>query len=146
MYIFGHISVKQRQLPDQQVDSGLWVVQLCKNNSGLNSPSAWHLTNSHHIASTHFPSNFSHFGHHFVSISAAILFSLVRYNKNMLMQVWKGYIMALVIYQWIFMANISFFHKFDNLAAILNILANFSQTQPEMHVYLNFYIHTHHKD
>ena len=23
MYIFGHISVKQRQLPDQQVDPGL---------------------------------------------------------------------------------------------------------------------------
>ena len=44
------------------------------------------------------------------------------------------------------MANISFFHKFDNLAAILNILAYFSQTQPEMHVYLNFYVRTHHKD
>ena len=44
------------------------------------------------------------------------------------------------------MANISFFHKFDNLAAILNILAYSSQTQPEMHVYLNFYVHTHHKD
>ena len=23
MYIFGHISIKQRKLPDQQVDSGL---------------------------------------------------------------------------------------------------------------------------
>ena len=44
------------------------------------------------------------------------------------------------------MANISFFHKFDNLAAILNILAYFSQTQPEMHVYLNLYVPTHHKD
>ena len=37
-----------------------------------------------------------------------------------------------------FIANIAFFHKFDNFAAILNILAYFSQTQPEMHVYLNF--------
>ena len=45
-----------------------------------------------------------------------------------------------------FMANISFFHKFDNLAEILNILAHFSQTHPEMHVYLNFYVRTHHKD
>ena len=45
-----------------------------------------------------------------------------------------------------FMANKSFFHKFDNLAAILNILAYFSKTQPEMHVYLNFYVHTDHKD
>ena len=46
-----------------------------------------------------------------------------------------------------FMANISsFFHKFDNLAVILNILAYFSQTQPEIHVYLNFYVRTHHKD
>ena len=62
------------------------------------------------------------------------------------MQVWQGYIMASVIYQWMFMANISSFHKFDNLAAILNILAYFSQTQPEMHVHLNFYVHTHHKD
>ena len=44
------------------------------------------------------------------------------------------------------MVNISFFHKFDNLAAILNVLAYFSQTQPEMHVYLNFYVRTHHKD
>ena len=34
-----------------------------------------------------------------------------RYNKNILMQVRQGYIMASVIYQWIFMANISFFHK-----------------------------------
>ena len=39
MYIFGNISVKQRQLPDQQADSGLRVVQLCENISGLNSPS-----------------------------------------------------------------------------------------------------------
>ena len=45
-----------------------------------------------------------------------------------------------------FKANISFFHKFDNLAAILNILAYFRQTQPEMHVYLNCYVHTHHMD
>ena len=45
-----------------------------------------------------------------------------------------------------FMANISFFHKFNNLVAILNILAYFYQTQPEMHVYLNFYVRTHHKD
>ena len=45
-----------------------------------------------------------------------------------------------------FMANISFFHKFDNLAAILNRLAYFNQTQQEMHVYLNFYVRTHHKD
>ena len=45
-----------------------------------------------------------------------------------------------------FMANISFFHKFDNVAVILNILAYFSQTQPEMHVYLIFYARTHHKD
>ena len=45
-----------------------------------------------------------------------------------------------------FMANISYFHKFDNLAAILNILAYFRQTQPEMHVYLNFYVRTHNKD
>ena len=62
------------------------------------------------------------------------------------MQVWQGYIMASIIYQWMFMANISFFHKFENLAAILNILAYFSQTQPEMHVYLNFHVRTHHKD
>ena len=33
MYTFGHISVKQLQLPDQQVDSGPWIVQLCENNS-----------------------------------------------------------------------------------------------------------------
>ena len=45
-----------------------------------------------------------------------------------------------------FMANILFFHKFDNLAAILNILAYLGQTQPEMLVFLNFYVHTHHKD
>ena len=38
MYIFGHISVKQRQLPDQQVDYGLWVVQLCDSISGLIFP------------------------------------------------------------------------------------------------------------
>ena len=62
------------------------------------------------------------------------------------MQVWQEYIMASVIYQWMFKANISFFHKFDNLAAILNILAYFSQTQPVIHVYLNLYVHTHHKD
>ena len=37
IYTFGHISVKQRQLSDQQVDSGPWIVQLCENNSGLNS-------------------------------------------------------------------------------------------------------------
>ena len=43
MYIFGHISVKQGVLPDLQVDSGPWVVQLSENNSGLNLPSAWHL-------------------------------------------------------------------------------------------------------
>ena len=42
------------------------------------------------------------------------------------MQVLQGYIMASVIYQWMFMANISFFHKFGNLAAILNISAYFS--------------------
>ena len=36
MYIFSHMLVEQRQLPDQQVDSGSWVAQLCKNNSGLN--------------------------------------------------------------------------------------------------------------
>ena len=54
--------------------------------------------------------------------------------------------MASVIYQLIFMANISFFHKFDDLAAILNILAYFSRPQPEMHVYLNCYARTHHKD
>ena len=35
MYIFGHISVKQRLLPDQQLDFVTCVVQLCKNNSGL---------------------------------------------------------------------------------------------------------------
>ena len=45
-----------------------------------------------------------------------------------------------------FMSNISLFHKFYNLAAILNTLAHFSQTQPEMHIYLNFYVRTHHKD
>ena len=44
-----------------------------------------------------------------------------------------------------FIANISFFHKFDNLAAILNLLAYFTKTQPEMHVYLDFYVCTHHK-
>ena len=33
MYIFSQISIKQRQLLDQQVDSGPLVVQLCKNNS-----------------------------------------------------------------------------------------------------------------
>ena len=54
--------------------------------------------------------------------------------------------MASVIYQRMFMANISFFQKIDNLAAILNLLAYFSQTQPEMHVYLIFYVCTHHKD
>ena len=64
----------------------------------------------------------------------------------MVMQVLQGYIMASVIYQRMFMSNISFFHKFDNLAAILNILAYFSQTQPEMHVYPDFYVRTHHKD
>ena len=37
MYIFGYISVKQRQLPDPQVDSGPCVVQLCENKSGLNT-------------------------------------------------------------------------------------------------------------
>ena len=47
MYIFGQISVKQGQLSDQQVDSGPWVVQLCENNSGLNSPAVWRLTPSH---------------------------------------------------------------------------------------------------
>ena len=36
--------------------------------------------------------------------------------------------------------------KSDNLAAILNKLAYFSQAQPEMHVYLKFYVFTHHKD
>ena len=54
--------------------------------------------------------------------------------------------MASVIYQCMFMANTSFFHLFDNLAAILKILAYSSQTHPEMHVYLHFYVHTHHKD
>ena len=44
------------------------------------------------------------------------------------------------------MANISFFLKFDNLAALLNILAYFRQTHPEMGVFLNFYVHTHHMD
>ena len=39
MYNFSHISVKQRQLPDQQVDSGPYIVQLCENDSGLNSHS-----------------------------------------------------------------------------------------------------------
>ena len=43
MYTFDHISVKQRQLPDQQVDS----VQLCEYNSDLNSYSGLHLTPSH---------------------------------------------------------------------------------------------------
>ena len=33
--------------------------------------------------------------------------------------------MVSVIYQLMFMANISFFHKFDNLVAILNIFADF---------------------
>ena len=47
MYTFNHISVKQRQLPDRQVDSGSWIVQLCEHNSGLNSHSGWHLTSSH---------------------------------------------------------------------------------------------------
>ena len=47
MEILGHISVKQRLLPDQQVDSGPWIVQLCGNDSGLNSHSGWHLTPSH---------------------------------------------------------------------------------------------------
>ena len=51
-----------------------------------------------------------------------------------------------VIFQSTFMANISFLHKFDNLAAILNILAYFSQTHPEMHVYLIFYVRANHKD
>ena len=46
MYTFGHISVKQLQWP-VQVDSGPWIVQLCENNSGLNSHSGWHLTPSH---------------------------------------------------------------------------------------------------
>ena len=39
MYTFGHISVKQWQLLDQQVDSGPCIVQLCENDSGLNSHS-----------------------------------------------------------------------------------------------------------
>ena len=47
MYTFGHISVKQLQLPEKQVDSGPWIVQLCENNSGLNSHSGLHLTPSH---------------------------------------------------------------------------------------------------
>ena len=38
------------------------------------------------------------------------------------------------------------FHQYDYMAAILNILAYFSQTKPEMHLYLNFNAHTHHKD
>ena len=46
MYTFDHISEKQRQRPDQQVDSGPWIVRLCENNSGLNSPSGWHSTPS----------------------------------------------------------------------------------------------------
>ena len=54
--------------------------------------------------------------------------------------------MASVIYQGMFIANISFFYKFDNLAAILNIIAYYIQAQPEMHVYLNFYVRTHHKE
>ena len=36
MPIFCHISVKQRQLPNQQDDSGLGVIQLFENNSGIN--------------------------------------------------------------------------------------------------------------
>ena len=36
--------------------------------------------------------------------------------------------------------------QFDNLAAVLNILVHFSQTQPEMHVYMNFHVRTHHND
>ena len=47
MYIFGHISVKQRHLPDQQVDSGPCIVQLCENDSRLNPHSGWHITLSH---------------------------------------------------------------------------------------------------
>ena len=42
-----------------------------------------------------------------------------------------------------FMANVSFFHKFDHLAAILNILAYFTQTHPDMHADLNLYVPTH---
>ena len=42
MYTFGHISEKQRQLPDQQVDSGPLIVQQCGNSSGLNAHSGWH--------------------------------------------------------------------------------------------------------
>ena len=53
MYNFGHISVKQRQLLDQQVDSGPWIVQLCENDSGLNSHSGWHLTPSHVWSTPH---------------------------------------------------------------------------------------------
>ena len=45
------------------------------------------------------------------------------------------------------MANVSFFPKFANFPAILNILAYFRQTHPEMRVYPIFYVHkTHHKD
>ena len=44
---FDHISVKQRQSPDQQVDSGPRGVQLCENNSNLNSSSGWHFKFSH---------------------------------------------------------------------------------------------------
>ena len=47
MYILGDISLKQQQLPDQQVDSDPWVVHLCENDSGLTFPSGWHLTPSH---------------------------------------------------------------------------------------------------
>ena len=54
------------------------------------------------------------------------------------MQVWQGYVMASVIIDECLWPIYYFFHRFDNLAVVLNILAYFSQTQPEMHVYLNF--------
>ena len=44
------------------------------------------------------------------------------------MQIWQGYIMVSHISINVYGQYI-FFHKFDNLAAILNILAYFSQTR-----------------
>ena len=51
---------------------------------------------------------------------------------------------------WIHSMNVHgqyiIFHKFDNFAVILNILASFSRTHTEMYAYLHCYVCTHHKD
>ena len=70
MHNFGNFLVKQRQLPDQQVDSGPWLVQLSKNDSGLNSHSGWQLTPSHVWSIDHVYGNCVEFVTHFNSSSS----------------------------------------------------------------------------